>query len=160
MLILQGGDALSSFRIQSLITRAKAIGLNVQDLTCTYVFFVMGDAQDTKKLEQLLDAKPMTLGQGLVVVPRSGTTSPWSSKATEIAKNCRFDAVTRIERGMLVVVSGSMSDAERVLLNGLISDPMMEDVLVDLPTDAFFTPGAPEPLGIVTLGLDRRETAL
>ncbi len=154
MLILQGGHALSSFRIQSLITRAKAVGLDVKDLTCTYVFFVMGDAQDTKKLEQLLDAKPMTLGQGLVVVPRSGTTSPWSSKATEIAKNCGFDAVNRIERGMHVVVSGSMSDAERVLLNGLISDPMMEDVLVDLPTDAFFTPGAPEPLGIVTLGSD------
>ncbi|NCV51720.1 MAG: hypothetical protein EBW65_04220 [Gammaproteobacteria bacterium] len=154
MLILQGGHALSSFRIQSLITRAKAVGLDVKDLTCTYVFFVMGDAQDTKKLEQLLDAKPMTLGQGLVVVPRSGTTSPWSSKATEIAKNCGFDSVNRIERGMHVVVSGSMSDAERVLLNGFISDPMMEDVLVDLPTDAFFTPGAPDPLGIVTLGSD------
>ena len=88
MLILQGGHALSSFRIQSLITRAQALGINIQDLTCTYIFFVMGDAQDTDTLEQLLDAKPMTLSQGLVVVPRSGTTSPWSSKATEIAKNC------------------------------------------------------------------------
>ena len=154
MLILQGGDALSSFRIQSLITRARAIGIDIHDLTCTYLFFVMGEIRDANKLEQLLDAKPVVVGSGFVVLPRSGTTSPWSSKATEIAKNCGFDSINRIERGMHVVVSGSVSKAEHVLLNGLMSDPMMEDVLVDLPTDAFFTPGEPEPLGIVQLGSD------
>ena len=36
----------------------------------------------------------------LVVVPRPGTISPWSSKATDIARNCGLDAVTRIERGI------------------------------------------------------------
>ena len=154
MLILQGGEALSSFRIQSLINRAQALGIHIEDLICTYLFFVMGDARDADKLAKLLDANPLTLGSGLVVLPRTGTTSPWSSKATDIAKNCGFDAIDRIERGMHVIVSGSITDAEQVVVNGLISDPMMEDVLTDLPTDAFFTSGAPEPLGIVALGSD------
>ena len=46
MLILQGGEALSSFRIQSLINRAQALGIHIEDLICTYLFFVMGDARD------------------------------------------------------------------------------------------------------------------
>ena len=39
-------------------------------------------------------------------------------KATDIAKNCGFGAIDRIEQGMHVVVSGSITDAEQVLLNG------------------------------------------
>ena len=65
MLILQGGEALSSFRIQSLINRAQALGIHIEDLICTYLFFVMGDARDADKLAKLLDANPLTLGSGL-----------------------------------------------------------------------------------------------
>jgi len=43
MLILQGGQALSSFRIQSLISRANAAGIALKNLTCTYLFFVTGE---------------------------------------------------------------------------------------------------------------------
>jgi len=154
MLILQGGQALSSFRIQSLISRANAAGIALENLTCTYLFFVTGEVHDSAKLEQLLDASPLSVGSGLVALPRSGTTSPWSSKATEIAKNCGFETVNRVERGMHIVVEGQVSAADQVLLNGLLADPMMEDVLDGLPTEAFFTPGEPQPLGIVTLGGD------
>lgn len=45
------------------------------------------------------DGKPRLL---LYVVPRKGTVSPWSSKATSIAHVCGLDkAVRRIERGVL-----------------------------------------------------------
>ena len=154
MLILQGGQALSSFRIQSLISRANAAGIALENLTCTYLFFATGVVHDSAKLEQVLDASPLSVGSGLVALPRSGTTSPWSSKATEIAKNCGFETVKRVERGMHIVVDGQVSAADQVLLNGLLADPMMEDVLDGLPTEAFFTPGEPQPLGIVTLGVD------
>lgn len=59
MLILQGGQALSSFRIQSLISRANAAGIALENLTCTYLFFVTGEVHDSAKLEQLLDASPL-----------------------------------------------------------------------------------------------------
>ena len=38
--------------------------------------------------------------QGLLVVRRPGTISPWSSKATDIAHVCGLTAVRRIERGI------------------------------------------------------------
>ena len=54
MLILQGGRALSPFRIQSLINRAKAVGIDVQDLVCTYLFFVIGEVRDADKLKPMI----------------------------------------------------------------------------------------------------------
>src|SRR5690606_10997139 len=39
-------------------------------------------------------------GRLLLVVPRLGTISPWSSKATEIARHCGLQTVERIERGV------------------------------------------------------------
>ena len=141
MLILQGGRALSSFRIQSLVASAQAAGIQIKGLTCTSLFFVMGQICDSKKLRQLLEADSLSVGSGSIVLPRSGTISPWSSKATEIAKNCGFEGVSRIERGMHVVVEGDYGEADRGLLNRFISDPMMEDVLDSLPADNFFTPG-------------------
>src|SRR3990172_12517162 len=39
-------------------------------------------------------------GTVLLAVPRVGTISPWSSKATDIARRCGLDAVRRVERGV------------------------------------------------------------
>ncbi len=39
--------------------------------------------------------------QRVLVVPRLGTISPWSSKATDIAQHCGLAAVQRIERGVV-----------------------------------------------------------
>src|SRR5262249_55396855 len=36
----------------------------------------------------------------LLIVPRVGTISPWSSKATDIARVCGLTAIRRIERGI------------------------------------------------------------
>jgi phosphoribosylformylglycinamidine synthase len=41
----------------------------------------------------------------LLVVPRPGTISPWSSKATDIAHVCGLEAVQRIERGILYTLA-------------------------------------------------------
>ena len=39
-------------------------------------------------------------GESVLVVPRIGTISPWSSKATDIAQVCGLTQVRRIERGI------------------------------------------------------------
>ena len=54
MLILQGGRALSSFRIQSLVDRGSGRWNQIRGLTCTYLFFVIGEIRDSEKLKQLL----------------------------------------------------------------------------------------------------------
>ncbi len=58
-----------------------------------------------------------------LVVPRPGTISPWSSKATDIAKNCGLDKVQRIERGV-AHYDAAVSDIN-------IHDRMTEVVLDD-----------------------------
>ena len=72
-----------------------------------------------------------------LVLPRAGTISPWSSKATDIARNCGFDRVRRLERGTLWVISGPGNVAEPAL--GALYDRMTERLSL-LPD-----PSAPNP---------------
>ena len=84
-------------------------------------------ASTLEVLEQLLDygAQPAseapdqassTSMPSLVVSPRSGTISPWSSKATDIAHNCKLDEVLRIERAVeyRFVCSAQCADESKV----------------------------------------------
>ena len=61
-----------------------------------------------------------------LVTPRAGTISPWSSKATDIVRNCGFDRVRRVERGTLWVLSGVNALTEGAL--GTLHDRMTERV--------------------------------
>ena len=61
-----------------------------------------------------------------LVTPRAGTISPWSSKATDIVRNCGFDRVRRVERGTLWVLSGVDALTEGAL--GTLHDRMTERV--------------------------------
>ena len=75
-----------------------------------------------------------------LVIPRAGTMSPWSSKATDIARNCGLERVRRVERGTVWVVSGSDGIAAPAL--GALYDRMTERLSV-LPAPG--EPGAPPP---------------
>ncbi|HEX2566368.1 MAG TPA: phosphoribosylformylglycinamidine synthase, partial [Burkholderiales bacterium] len=91
------------------------------------------------------DTRP---GRLFLVVPRFGTISPWSSKATDIARNCGLDGIRRIERGTLYRVGGKGLDA--AALAPLLHDRMTETVLAS-PDDAarLFEHVAPRPLRAV-----------
>ncbi|AIR63521.1 hypothetical protein [Cedecea neteri] len=53
-------------------------------------------------------------GTLLLVTPRPGTISPWSSKATDIAHNCDLPQIKRLERGVAWYVTGSTLTAEQL----------------------------------------------
>ncbi len=103
-----GGVALSAFRLQALLQRLRAAGAEgIEQLHARLVHWVAteqpADAALQRRLQALLEygepyAGPLD-GPSLLVVPRLGTLSPWSSKATEIARHCGA-AVRRIERGV------------------------------------------------------------
>jgi phosphoribosylformylglycinamidine synthase len=102
-------------------------------------------------LEVLLDYGPARSpvgppGHRLVVVPRPGTLSPWSSKATDIAHVCGLTAVRRIERGVLWHVDIGGEDPEPVLraLRPLVHDRMTEAVHAD-PERRLFAHALPAP---------------
>ena len=73
-----------------------------------------------------------TQGETLLVVPREGTISAWSSKATDIAKVCGLDAVRRIERGVTytVIASQPLGPERLAALAPALFDRMTEMVLL------------------------------
>ena len=77
---------------------------------------------------------------GALVTPRAGTISPWSSKATDIVRNCGFERVRRVERGTLWVLSGANALTEGAL--GTLHDRMTERVS-PLPEPALPDPRRP-----------------
>lgn len=67
----------------------------------------------------------------ILVTPRIGAISPWSSKATDIALNCGLAAVERIERVMAYRVAatpGVLSAAQQTQITALLHDRMIEAV--------------------------------
>lgn len=140
LLELSGGSALASFRLQRLLQKCQTrlpglLALNVQ-----YLYLVeLADPLQASELERLskLLAVDGRVGQSaqpdwvkLLVTPRIGTQSPWSSKATNIAQNCGFESVLRIERAHLYrcQLSQPLVATELAPLEVLLHDPMTESV--------------------------------
>jgi phosphoribosylformylglycinamidine synthase len=177
IMFLRGSPALSGFRLDRLLQAVRAAGgVEVIGLSAEYVHFVElheGLSQDERAvLESLLSYGPALPeaapgGHLLVVVPRPGTISPWSSKATDIAHVCGLARVRRIERGVAWHVSVAEGDrpGERVLsaLRPLVHDRMTEVVLGDLAEAQarLFAHAAPAPLQRVdVLGAGRGALAV
>ncbi|MDH3559567.1 MAG: hypothetical protein OEN52_01270, partial [Gammaproteobacteria bacterium] len=110
MLHLRGGPALSEFRKHKLLGQLREQVPGVVRISADYLHVVeleerLGAGQ-REILEQLLNYGPVRQpgeisGVPLVVVPRLGTISPWSSKATDIVHNCGLVNVRRVERGIV-----------------------------------------------------------
>ncbi|MFN4262477.1 MAG: phosphoribosylformylglycinamidine synthase [Thioalkalivibrionaceae bacterium] len=97
----------------------------------------------------------------LFVLPRFGTISPWSSKASEILEHAGFgDTVARVERVLqwdLAAPDGEVSSpllaGALVAVSRAIHDRMTESAVADLTqARALFSHGAPRPLQRVSLG--------
>lgn len=97
MEILRGSPALSEFRVNKLLESCLEAGLPVTGIYAEFMHFAHLEAplsdEEKEKLARLLKYGPTLAehapeGTLLVVTPRPGTISPWSSKATDIAHNC------------------------------------------------------------------------
>ncbi len=108
MIILNGAPSLSDFRRRKLLSSLQNTVPSVVSVMAEYVHFAEVSAPlseaDQTTLQALLTYGPSVKqlannGDLLLVVPRPGTISPWSSKATDIAHNCGLDKVVRVERG-------------------------------------------------------------
>ena len=167
ILKLRGSRAVSAFRLDKLNSRL-ATSLGPVRAAAEYWHFVEAERplerRETDVLERLLqygEAAPAGGGRMLLSVPRLGTISPWSSKATDIARRCGLQAVRRVERGIAWFFPGGRladSDLHRIL--GLIHDRMTETVLGSLDeADALFRHHEPKPLAVVAV-LARGRAAL
>jgi phosphoribosylformylglycinamidine synthase len=170
MFDLPGPAALSTFRIVKLLDRLRALAPAVTGLSARFVHFVDAaralSLQEQNVLESLLrygahvgaaTAPPATAAPDarlVLVVPRSGTISPWSSKATDIAHVCGLDAIRRIERGIAYGVQAAPA-LERAQLAGVapvLFDRMTEMALSDTRAAAqLFEHVPPQPLSRIAL---------
>lgn len=68
------------------------------------------------------------------MLPRLGTISPWSSKATDIAHHCGLTMIERIERGVAyhLQLTQVLSAQDRQRLMRLLHDRMTESVFYSL----------------------------
>jgi phosphoribosylformylglycinamidine synthase len=165
MLTLRGSSALSPFRLEKLRAELRAAGVEAVAIAAHFVHVVELSGELTADARQVLEklltygprraAGAAVAGWSLVVAPRPGTISPWSSKATDIAHICGLATVKRIERvveftldlgGVSAVPTAAQAEAIRAKLH----DRMTQVVLPSVTECAvLFAHAAPRPLASV-----------
>ena len=165
MIEMPGAPALSAFRIAKLLSRLQTLDPVVSALETRFVHFIdlkrALTGAERQVLERLLTYGPrlshstVAGGEILLVVPREGTISPWSSKATDIAHVCGLEeSVGRIERGILYTLGSKQplgSERLRALAPALV-DRMTEMALLNSKqAERLFGHAQPRPLSRVSL---------
>ncbi|WP_153110823.1 phosphoribosylformylglycinamidine synthase [Propionivibrio limicola] len=158
ILFLRGAPAFSVFRLQGLQQRIQAIAPTAKIASADYWHFAKLSkslsSEGRQQLAALLEERPdenSPTGKLLLVTPRIGTISPWSSKATDIAWNCGLAAIERIERGIAFRIEG-LCEATFPHVAALLHDRMIEAVLTDFEqTSELFRHFAPKPMTSVDL---------
>jgi len=158
MMILSGAPSLSAFRRKKLLSTLQKSVPTLVSVYAEYVHFAdlaepLSDS-GAETLKALLtygprEEKTSTKGQLILVVPRPGTISPWSSKATDITHNCGLNQVVRVERGTAYYVHASelLSKDQLAVLAADLHDRMVESVLDDLnKADVLFSHQQPAPV--------------
>lgn len=147
--LLAGPPALTSFEAERLSARLQAIDPGITAVDAAFVYLLhsplsklsnselkteqapkAGNNSEARLRELLGERCELSEGPRLWIAPRTGTQSPWSSKATDILRNTGFAGIARIERARVVRVEGA-SDLHT--LAALLHDRMTESV--------FFTQG-------------------
>ncbi|WP_394234220.1 phosphoribosylformylglycinamidine synthase [Pseudomonas anguilliseptica] len=161
MLILRGAPALSAFRHGKLLEQLTSKVPAVTGLYAEFAHFaeVTGvlSADEEQVLARLLKYGPSVpvqepSGRLFLTIPRFGTISPWSSKASDIARNCGLAKIQRIERGLAYYVSGELNAAEAQQVADVLHDRMTQLVLDNLEgAAALFSHAQPKPLTAVDI---------
>ena len=172
VLTLAGAPALSGFRVQRLLARLRVHYPQIAAVHTQFVHFAELsaplDERAREVLGKLLQYGPRRVsdepaGEFFLVLPRPGTLSPWSSKATDIARNCGLGAIARLERGIVYRIEGLPAGdvGLRRAVAAEIHDRMVECVMDSLDgAEQLFTHAPPRPLNhIDILGGGREELA-
>ena len=159
MQIYRSITALSGFRTKKLLSSLQKIDSKITGIRAEYIHFadVSGKITETSNAElvRLLTygtpLKTQEDGELFLVVPRTGTISPWSSKATDIAQNAGLNGVKRIERGIAIFID-SESRINRAKITPHLHDRMTEEVFSSIRSaEILFTQSLPKKLETVEI---------
>lgn len=173
MLILRGAPALSQFRNRKLLSRLQGAVPGISCVVAEFQHYVNAQSELTDQQVDILarvltygpKTSPVEPGDALWhsqfwVVPRPGTISAWSTKASDIAHNCGLTMIQRIERGICFTVYADtpLDDAEQAQVAALLHDRMTQAVLrceSDILT--LFAQSDPAPMTTIALLQEGRE---
>ena len=163
---LRGGPAFSDFHGQKLVDGLRQHVGPEFSFTAQFIYFIESphrlSIDEQRQLEDLLQAKidpALDSSEMLLVVPRLGTQSPWSSKATDIAHRCGLGNISRIERGsMFRFPADAVADNTLTTITPLIHDRMTQSVLATLDqAKALFEHHRPRPLAYTDLSVNPQQ---
>lgn len=166
MQALFGAAALSEFKKSRLLATLKSLAPQIQAVHASFIHFVDSTPLSEIELETLGALLTYGEGQGALapsapgsslsrlVVPRPGTISPWSSKATDILHNCGLHGVARVERGVLYTLEldAPVAASLQALIDPLLHDRMTEAVFDEVQeAESLFARAEPQPLRSIDL---------
>ena len=143
MLQIFDHNALSHCKKYKLYRKIKTIYPSLIEINAEYVYFInllkpINESKSDKLSNLLQDCTQNKLknkiGQLIIITPRLGTISSWSSKATDIIHNAGISEISRIERGIIYYINSS-SHLNFSWLNkiaSMIYDQMTESIYFDL----------------------------
>ncbi len=143
MHVFHGAAAHSEFRRERLFNELKSAHPALAALDSRHLYLAWFDGEPAPmalaRVRDLVGPEmPTKLPlqcASVLVTPRVGTISPWSSKATDIARNSGLDRLVRLERATLWYFDGASVDALGDLIPH-IHDRMTETVLDDVDAAA------------------------
>ena len=151
MILLLGTDAYSPFRLDAIKDAIAKLSpaLGPVSIDAKWVYAILpaaggATADELERAASLLNAgaecSPAAQGAStFFVTPRKGTISPWSSKATDIFRNCGLAGIARVERGIRFTVSAPLPQQ----CYAALFDKMTEGVYDDIAD--LFAAGTPKP---------------
>ena len=155
LVVHAGARAYSSGSLGKLLPRITAQYPNVSSVDARFVHLLNCRRELTNTelsiVEQLLDYgedfdSASHRENVFTVVPRLGTISPWSSKATDAFKLCGLEVVERIERGVQWFF-----DCADISVANLLVDRMTESIITTNDYTEVFSVQAPRPLQTIDL---------
>lgn len=156
--VLPGPCALAEFRERRLLEEGRKICPSLEGIRATYVHYltpeVHGDAlSKARSLLRYGTAVRSAFGEAsffCLVLPREGTRSPWSSKATDVFHTSGLTAVRSVERGVRWDVLGAADEG----LLPLLHDRMTTRVSFAEDDHPFAAVGSVEPLQVIDFADD------
>ena len=146
MILLTGGDAYSPFRMDAIKEAVAAIApeLGPVDIEAKWIYaiqmsYASFSVDDLKRAGVLLNAdgncEPRIDEDDpehdltFFVTPRKGTISPWSSKATDIFRNCGLSSIVRVERGIKFRTSKPLPKAAFAALYDKMTEGVYDNIV-------------------------------
>ncbi|MGR8949304.1 MAG: phosphoribosylformylglycinamidine synthase [Gammaproteobacteria bacterium] len=159
MQVIYGRPALSDFRVQRHLTELRAHIPQLNAITTRFVYFCWfddGAGFDERMLDLVHGTAVDDSDQQTqcIVIPRFGTVSPWSTKATDIAKQCGVRSLIKVERGVQWFFDGALENELKPATSS-IHDRMTQSVIYEFSqATALHDESTPRPPQYIPLKAD------